>query len=196
IDGGQIDDRADASAVQIRHLPLGDVEDPVAVPQVGPVLLDSGRTRDDVLVHQGGPELCGGDRAQRGLDGRHGGLLHRVHTSSTGLSAPGAASTTDAIAGSRSRRSAVSRAGSRLDRSSALLIRTTTRARSGTFFRPPSGRVRTPATISGVTVAPAAAPLSALTRSGRWTCAASRRAPKTSAPTTGTTTVVSGGITG
>jgi hypothetical protein len=51
-------------------------------------------------------------------------------------------------------------------------------------------------TISGVTGFPSGAPLSALTSSGRWTCSASRVFPKTSAPTTGMTTVVSTGIAG
>src|SRR5262249_56556990 len=46
IDGGQIDDRADAAAVEVGHLALGDVQDGVAVPEVGPVLLHARRARD------------------------------------------------------------------------------------------------------------------------------------------------------
>src|SRR5207245_9030405 len=116
IDGGQIDDGTDAAAVEVGHLPLGDVQDAVPVPEMGPVLLDSGGARDDVLVHQGGPELGRGDRAQRGLDGCHLDLLYRVQTSSTGLSPRTAASTTDSIDDSRSRSSAVSRPGPRSPR--------------------------------------------------------------------------------
>src|SRR2546426_504307 len=91
IDGGQIDDGTDAAAVEVGHLPLGDVQDAVPVPKMGPVLLDSGGARDDVLVHQGWPELGRGDRAQRGLDGCHLDLLYRVQTSSTGFLPPTAA---------------------------------------------------------------------------------------------------------
>ena len=62
---------ADAAAVEIGHLPLGDVEDGVAVPEVRPVLLHAGRARDDVLVHQRWSQL----------GGVHGsaGSLHRCH---------------------------------------------------------------------------------------------------------------------
>ena len=54
----------------------------------------------------------------------------------------------------------------------------------------------TRATISGVTGAPGAAPLTARTSSGRCTCSASSGWPNTSAPTTTATRVVSSGITG
>ena len=71
IDGGQVDDRADAAAVEVGHLPLGDVEDRGAIPQVGPVLLHARRARDDVLVHQRRSELGRGHRTER--------CLHRCH---------------------------------------------------------------------------------------------------------------------
>src|SRR5205814_9761602 len=76
--------------------------------------------------------------------------IHRVQTSSTGSSARTALNMTEWIAGSRNRRSAVSRAGDRSGRLSTLLIMTTTRAPAGTHFRPPSGWASTRATISGV----------------------------------------------
>src|SRR5207302_5084601 len=52
IDGGQVDDCADAPAVEVGHLSLGDCEDGVPIEEVGPVLVHSGGARDDVLVHQ------------------------------------------------------------------------------------------------------------------------------------------------
>ena len=42
IDGGQVDDRPDASAVEVGHLPVGNREDGVTVEQVGPVLVHAG----------------------------------------------------------------------------------------------------------------------------------------------------------
>ena len=95
-----------------------------------------------------------------------------------------------------SRRSAISRIGAGSAPRSTLLINTTNLAPAGTPLRPPSGCARTPATISGVIGAPSATPLSALTSSGRCTFASSSVLPKTSAPTTATTIVVSMGITG
>ena len=74
VDGGEVDDRADAAGVEVRHLLLGDRDDGRAVPEVRPVLLDPGRARDDVLVHQGRAELGRRHRAERGLHRRcHGG---------------------------------------------------------------------------------------------------------------------------
>ena len=64
---------------------------------------------------------------------------HRVQISSTGSSPRSVVSMTDSIAGSRRRRSAVSRAGVRSGRRSTLLISATTRAPAGTPLRPPSG---------------------------------------------------------
>src|SRR5204862_5275283 len=57
IDGGQVDDRADAAAVKVGQLPLGERQDRGAVPEVRPVLLHAGRARDDVLVHERRTEL-------------------------------------------------------------------------------------------------------------------------------------------
>src|SRR5215813_1981 len=123
-------------------------------------------------------------------------ISYRVKTSSTGLSPAAAPSTTAAIAGSRRRRSATSRAGSRSPSSSTLLIRTTILAPAGTFRRPPSGSAMTRATSSGVMGAPRGAPVKRATCSGRCTCSASSVWPRASAPTTGTTRVVSRGIAG
>ena len=71
IDGGQIDDGADAPAVEVGHLPLGDREDGAPVEEVGPVLVHPGGARDDVLVHQRWAELGGGHPTER--------CLHRYH---------------------------------------------------------------------------------------------------------------------
>ena len=71
IDGGQVDEAANAPAVEVGQLALGDVEDGVAIPEVGPVLLHAGRARDDVLVHQ--------RRSQLGRVHRSAGGLHRCH---------------------------------------------------------------------------------------------------------------------
>src|SRR5439155_12078587 len=51
---------------------LGERQDRVAIPQMRPVLLNSGGARHDVLVHQRWPELGRGDRAER--------RLYRCHT--------------------------------------------------------------------------------------------------------------------
>ena len=86
IDGGEVDDRADAAAVEIRHLPLGDLQDLGAIPEMRPVLLHPGRPRHDVLVHQGWAELRRRDRTER--------CLHRrchVHLQRAGGSQPAAA---------------------------------------------------------------------------------------------------------
>src|SRR6202022_3576521 len=75
IDGGQVHDRPDAPGVEVGHLLLGQREDARAIPQVRPVLLHAGRAGDDVLVHERGPELGGGDRTERCLHRRRHGDL-------------------------------------------------------------------------------------------------------------------------
>src|SRR5438105_926521 len=57
--------------VEVGQLPLGERQDRGAVPEVRPVLLDAGRARDDVLVHERRTELGRGHRPERGLHRGH-----------------------------------------------------------------------------------------------------------------------------
>ena len=66
IHGGEVDDGADAAGVEVGHLPFRSGEDGRPVEEMRPVLVHAGGARDDVLVHQGGPEAGGGNGAEGG----------------------------------------------------------------------------------------------------------------------------------
>src|SRR4030095_14060019 len=66
IHGGEVDDGANAAGVEVGHLPFRSGEDGRPVEEMRPVLVHAGGARDDVLVHQGGPEAGGGDGAEGG----------------------------------------------------------------------------------------------------------------------------------
>ena len=71
----QVHDRADTPGIQVGHLALSEREDGVAGEQMGPVLVHTGRARDDMLVHQRRPEGIRSHRPEGGLDGCHVPLL-------------------------------------------------------------------------------------------------------------------------